>query len=272
MNRAPIANGINYTTRGNPEDPALLFVGGMGAGASSWTLITNTINIGSRAPLFLIAYDPRCLYGSGDTADYELAALVDDARDLLTYLGIERAHVLGWSMGGMVAQAFAYTYPAMVDRLILLSTVPASRTNPALAELNDAIRVATGMPANPTDADFKALMPTLTKISFNNKTLAWLFSQATKLSTLLDSTIYENLAQQWRMMDHAETYAHLGEITAPTLVAHGDADRLVPIAAQDLILKALTCMTSKQTVKGGSHACGIENFLQVNHLIREWVS
>jgi pimeloyl-ACP methyl ester carboxylesterase len=48
--------------------------------------------------------------------------MADDAAALLGALGIEHAHVLGISMGGMIAQEFAINHPEKVDRLVLLST------------------------------------------------------------------------------------------------------------------------------------------------------
>jgi pimeloyl-ACP methyl ester carboxylesterase len=66
--------------------------------------------------------------------------MVDDAHDLLAYLNIPRAHILGWSLGGIVAQTYAFSYPETVDKLILLATAPMSPTAPELVEFNKIMR------------------------------------------------------------------------------------------------------------------------------------
>jgi len=53
---------------------------------------------------------------------YPMVQLADDAAHLLTYLGIEKAHWVGTSMGGMIGQAFAIKYPGKVDRIVLANT------------------------------------------------------------------------------------------------------------------------------------------------------
>ena len=77
----------------------------------------------------MIALDARG-HGRSPVPDrpYTLAQMAGDARDLLERLGIERAHWVGLSMGGMVGQAFALAHPGrlrrLVDRLDLIYVVP----------------------------------------------------------------------------------------------------------------------------------------------------
>ncbi|GAH97822.1 unnamed protein product, partial [marine sediment metagenome] len=68
----------------------------------------------------VIIFDNR---GMGKTTasdkEFTIELFADDTRGLLDALGIERAHVLGWSLGTYIAQEFALTYPDKVDKLIL---------------------------------------------------------------------------------------------------------------------------------------------------------
>src|SRR5215475_5354051 len=64
--------------------------------------------------------------GMGDSTDdgqsFDIAKLADDAAHVIENLGVERANVMGWSMGGFIAQALTLKYADRVDKLVLLST------------------------------------------------------------------------------------------------------------------------------------------------------
>lgn len=96
-------------------DP-LLLIQGWGMDVTSWQPIINPL-----AKVFqLIVFDNRGVGRSEVTpGNYTTRQLADDAAGLLEYLQIEKAHVLGWSMGGMIAQELALAYPEKVKRLIL---------------------------------------------------------------------------------------------------------------------------------------------------------
>ena len=71
----------------------------------------------------LILLNNRGIGGSTDNGQsFDVAKLADDAADVIETLGFERTSVLGWSMGGFIAQALALQHPNRVDRLVLLST------------------------------------------------------------------------------------------------------------------------------------------------------
>ena len=73
----------------------------------------------------LILLNNRGIGGSTDDGQsFDIERLADDAAHVIEALGIERASVMGWSMGGFIAQAFAVKYTDRVDKLVLLSTDP----------------------------------------------------------------------------------------------------------------------------------------------------
>src|SRR5881409_4492931 len=73
----------------------------------------------------LILVDHRGIGGSTDNGKrFDIAQLADDAADVIEALGFQRTSVLGWSMGGFVAQTLALQHPDRVNKLILLSTDP----------------------------------------------------------------------------------------------------------------------------------------------------
>lgn len=73
----------------------------------------------------LILLNNRGIGGSTDDGQpFDIAKLADDTARVIETLGIKRANVLGWSMGGFIAQAFAVKYSDCVKKLVLLSTDP----------------------------------------------------------------------------------------------------------------------------------------------------
>jgi proline iminopeptidase len=115
-----ILNGVrcHYTIRG--KGPAVIAIsGGPGMDARCWDDFARIDQF-----VTLIALHPR---GSGlsdpspDNA-YRLADYAADVEALRRHLGLEKPVVMGWSHGGMVAQQFAFTYPASLSRLILFDT------------------------------------------------------------------------------------------------------------------------------------------------------
>jgi pimeloyl-ACP methyl ester carboxylesterase len=122
------ANGIDleYVTEGDPSGQPLLLVMGLGAQLIAWPqgFVDGLIERG----FFVIRYDNRdcglstkfeglpeitALFG-GDTssAPYRVEDMADDAAALLSELGVERVHVVGASMGGMIAQALVIHHPS----------------------------------------------------------------------------------------------------------------------------------------------------------------
>jgi len=114
----------------NPGGSALLLLHGIGDSSDTWR---DLIPVLARDHT-VIAPD---LLGHGRSekprADYSIAAFANGIRDLLGVLGLERVTVVGHSLGGGVAMQFAYQYPHLCERLVLVSTGGVGReVNPAL--------------------------------------------------------------------------------------------------------------------------------------------
>ncbi|WP_405407107.1 MULTISPECIES: alpha/beta fold hydrolase [unclassified Streptomyces] len=100
------------------EGPAILLIHGIGDSSATWSDLIPELARNHT----VIAPD---LLGHGDSdkprADYSVAGYANGMRDLLGVLGIERATLVGHSLGGGVAMQFAYQFPERTDRLILVS-------------------------------------------------------------------------------------------------------------------------------------------------------
>ena len=105
------------TGKGSP----LLLIQGLGYGRWGWDPIVP----GLEARHLVIAFDNRGI-GESDKPEgpYTAAQMAGDALQVLDEAGIERAHVFGASLGGMIAQELAVIAPERVDRLVLGCTTP----------------------------------------------------------------------------------------------------------------------------------------------------
>ena len=117
---------IEYVTEGNPSDPALLLVMGLGAQLTTWP--DGFVDGLRRRGFFVIRFDNRdsglstkfeglpdiaALFTGTDLSSvaYRIEDMADDAAALLGALGIAEAHVVGASMGGMITQAAGHQSP-----------------------------------------------------------------------------------------------------------------------------------------------------------------
>jgi len=144
---APVSPGVElcYQTFGNPEDEPLLLVMGLG-GPMTWWDPALCRQLAERG-FFVIRYDNRdtghssrgrgrvsrgmlvqAFLGRRVRAPYSLADLAHDAFGLLDHLGLESAHVVGVSMGGMIAQTMAIQGQARVRSLVSIMSTTGRRT------------------------------------------------------------------------------------------------------------------------------------------------
>lgn len=163
------------------------------------------------------------LQGHGRTADtdreYALEHLADDIAALLDHLGIERADLFGFSLGGMVALQVAMRRPERVDRLLLAATH--YRPDGYHPEIRDP-QAHPGSTRMPTEADFRLMQETYARVAPEPDHFEVFAAKASAMVTA-----YEGVADD-----------DLRAIRSPTLLLVGDTDFvLVEHAAQmhDLI-------------------------------------
>src|SRR6201997_5042760 len=100
------------------DGPALLLIHGIGDNSTTWDGVHAKL-----AQRFTVIAPDLLGHGKSDKprADYSVAAYANGMRDLLSVLDIERVTLVGHSLGGGVAMQFAYQFPHLVDRLILVA-------------------------------------------------------------------------------------------------------------------------------------------------------
>lgn len=110
---------IAYRVAGDADAPVVVLVHGMAGSSSTWREVIATLAAQHR----VIAPD---LLGHGQSAkpqgDYSLGAHASLLRDLLLSLGVDHATIVGQSLGGGVTMQFAYQYPEMCERLVLVNS------------------------------------------------------------------------------------------------------------------------------------------------------
>lgn len=245
------ANGISieYEDHGDSAAPAILLIMGLGAQLTLWPieLVEALVSRGFR----VIRYDNRdiglsskfdaagvpnlrmlvvkSLFRLPVRVPYRLANMAKDAVGLLDALGIERAHIVGASMGGMIAQHVAATFP---NRTLSLTSIMSTTGNRSLPQPK---REAVGMLANrPKTSDPETL------IAFSMKAAQVIGGPGYPADVeRLEARVRADYARSYYPQGFSRQLAAvvadgdrrkmLTTITVPTLVIHGDGDPLVPV-------------------------------------------
>ena len=240
-----------YETFGDPSDPALLLVMGLATQMVGWhedfcaqlaargffTIRFDNRDIGrSKAQNYPVPTLKQLLMRDKRAAHYTLEHMADDGFALLDHLGIERAHVAGVSMGGMIAQTMAARRP---DRVLSLASM-----------LSNTGALWSGQPS-------PRLYPVLLKAPPRHRDgyidhAAWVFSKigtpgfpGEDLREMAARSYDRGLNPAGSMRQLAAIIASgdrtplLRTITAPTVVIHGTADKLVPVSGGKATAKAI---------------------------------
>ncbi|MEW6721586.1 MAG: alpha/beta hydrolase [Thermodesulfobacteriota bacterium] len=215
------ASGIRIYYETHGAGPPLLMINGLGSDHLEWLF-----QVPAFASRFrVVVFDNR---GTGKSdvppGPYTTAQMADDAVALLDALGIARAHVLGVSLGGMIAQEVALRHPGRADRLVLGCTGPGG----TLSVRPSAEAMAPFLNAGNEDreADLRRMIPYL----YSDPYIAGRPKEIEDFvrRRLEHRTPVEGLRAQLAAAVTHDAADRLGRIRAKTLVITGDGDRLVP--------------------------------------------
>jgi pimeloyl-ACP methyl ester carboxylesterase len=236
------ANGVDLCveTFGDAASPPLLLIGGIGMSMDAWE--DDLCERLAAGPLLVIRYDLR---DTGQSVSYPPGApgytgadLVADVVGVLDALGIDRAHLVGVSMGGGIAQDAALTFPERVASLTLMAAspaVPRAPDRPALPPPSKRIQAHfANPPPTPEWSDRQAVVDYLVadwrayegSIPTGDAELRALIERAVDRTADVESSMTNHLALE----DGEPVRGGLEDIAAPTLVVHGTEDPLFPIA------------------------------------------
>lgn len=240
------ANGIEieYDEHGDQSDPPVLLIMGLSAQMIAWD--DEFVDLLAGHGLRVIRFDNRDIgrstwlddagvpdlagaLASGRIPDpaYSLADMAADAAGLLDALGIDRAHIVGASMGGMIAQIFALEYP---QRTRTLTSIFSTTGNPAVGQPRPGLAEQLFMAQAPATRE-EAI-----DASVAGSKLIASPGYPPDEDRLRDraATAYDRgyhpagvLRQTMAVITQSDRTEALGRLEIPTLVIHGDSDPLV---------------------------------------------
>ena len=219
------ATDLRYVQQG--EGPDVVLIAGLTDIAEAWQAQLDGLSDRYR----LTAFDNR---GAGRSplpeGELTVASMADDTADLMRALGIERAHIAGFSGGGAVAQEVALRHPQVVRSLVLSGTFP--RLGSYQRRMLDGLSwMAERAPSE--HAFLEAFFP-------------WIYSPAFHESGDVDRIIDETLAYPYPQSPEGfeaqvaafsahDTVARLHLIDAPTLVISGGIDTSIPVELSQVL-------------------------------------
>lgn len=255
---------LYYETAGDPSQPPLLIIAGItdSIAKCEWQIpvLANDFHV--------IAFDNR---GAGRSATpppgYSMADMADDAAAVLTALAVESAHVFGFSMGGMIAMHLALRHPRRVRRLVLGCTSAGGR----LSVQPEGPVMATLMSLNGRDDPRQDFHDNLW-ISLSDRCIAEQLDVIERLAELAvdnPQTPLGYAGQLQAVLTH-DVADQLDQIRAPTLVMHGDEDRLIPVENGRLLAASIP---GAQFIHypGAGHLFFVERATEVNRDIRTFL-
>jgi pimeloyl-ACP methyl ester carboxylesterase len=238
---------LYYETFGEATNPALLLVNGLGSQCINYR--TEWCELFAQRGFFTIRFDNRDVGlstkfdgvkssmtavleairdGREPEVPYRLSHMADDAVAVLDDLGIEKAHVMGLSMGGMIVQQLAIDHP---DRLLTMTSVMSTTGDTDVGQATpEALAILVGPPATDRPSHIARHLEGI-------RTFGSPAHYDSQLHTAYAAEAYDRAfnpagvaRQMVAVMASGSRSAALRSVSVPTLVLHGDADTLVDIS------------------------------------------
>ncbi len=210
---------LHYVRAGEGEP--MLLIQGMSATHLTWG---DTFLTGLGRSFDCIAFDHRGMGRSGPAElPFTTADLAADAVGLLDALGIERAHVVGISMGGMVAQELALAHPERLRTLALGATY-CGGPDGTLMDPEDVQMLGAAMASGDRERVFRAMWEINLSPGFREDDSR--YAAFREMAMALPAPL-PVILQQMRACAAHDTSSRLGEIATPALIVHGSEDRML---------------------------------------------
>lgn len=246
------ANGIQieYEVFGDKGDPAIVLIAGNGAQLNFWEpefceMLANenlqVIRFDNRDTGLSTKFDDAGIPDMGKVykeaqegkrikTPYTLEDMADDVAGLLDALDIKKAHICGASMGGTIAQVFAYRHPSRIYSLISIMSSTGNPNNPSISP--ETLALVTATPPDEREAYIEYSLNMWRSIW--SKGFPFEEERARRYCEVCyDRSYYPQGAvrQNAALVANGDRRQHLSLLTIPTLVIHGTEDLLFPVEA-----------------------------------------
>ncbi len=195
----------------------------------------------------VVVFDNRGMgLSTSSEKEYTISLFANDTADFMEAIGIEKAHVLGWSMGADVALALAHEHPERVEKLILYASDPGGNESvPMDPEVEKTLLNTSG---TPMERGMRLL-----SLLFPSDWMAQNPNPEGYFPNVTESTPPDNIARQGEAMGaRTGVSAWLGTVTQPTLLIVGDQDILAQPANSFYIGQRIPSASVVQ-IRGGGH-------------------
>ena len=279
---------IAYEIQGDLDKPCILLVHGLSMSLVAWP--PSFLRALRNAGFTLIMFDNRDMglsdtfanhrtpnfavqllkskIGLGVSTVYKLEDMMNDAIGLLDYLKIDKAHLVGVSMGGMISQLIAINHP---ERVKTLTSIMSTTGGPNLP--GPEKKIISHILSKPSSKEFADIL------AFTMKTFELIEGPDYKSDPEIREMLIRALIDRGMKRDGTKRqmlaiaasnkrYKRLSEITAPTLVIHGEKDPLVPLVCGQATADAIPGARF-EVIQGMGHSFPQELLSQVTDLIVE---
>ena len=237
---------IYYEVAG--QGPPLLLINGIGANTRQWEPLVQLLKDSYQ----VIFYDMRCAGKSDKPKEpITIPRLAEEAVALAKHLNHDKIDLLGYSMGGLVAQEVALSYPKIVRKLVLLGTVPSLKR-----------------PYPPSNHSREMLHAKKFSTDFLQKTFYLLLGRKYRdrvtveeyIKTALENKNPQPAEAYWNQLQALESYDLVDKvcnIQVPTLVAMGERDKAIPPENSEWLAQRIPNAILR-TFKGVGHIIPLE--------------
>jgi pimeloyl-ACP methyl ester carboxylesterase len=247
---------INYQAHGQ-GDPMVMIMG-FNSPASTWS---------SQVSFFknyykVITFDNRGVGKSEKPAGpYSTRMMADDTVALMDHLGIKKAHIVGASMGGMIAQELAINYPERILKLVLACTF----------SCNDETSGNTAEQAELAKLPPKKMPAAMAKLACNKPFFKLFVSTSAMIQTIFTQAAARiGIEGQIAACTNHNTLNRLASIKSPTLVIAGTKDKIINPTSSDVIAQAIRGAKLVK-IEEGSHMLFMENKTEFNQKVLDFL-
>ena len=243
-------NGINLYYEVNGQGEPLVMIMGFAGSRAGWIFQRRAF----QKYFQVITFDNRGV-GSSDKpcGPYSIRMMAEDTIGLMDHLGIEKAHILGVSMGGYIAQELAINHPERVRKLVLGCTYACQdETGGHSSEYYKGMGLVEGCPADELGRiPIEKVLRTEFPLAFNSR--LYMIGVAPFINIYARLMATEGVAAQFQAIVGHDTLERLTMIQAPTLVITGTGDRIIKPASSDVLAKMIPDARLVK-IEGGPHS------------------